>query len=99
MTTPSSGNCSLPHDYYLYNFYDREDVLTICAILMVTIPNLVRGIKYRSYQLVGSELWRNSSPEDHKDFGIIIGHLVRLKYVPLVKVGRNSSNMALYSLL
>lgn len=99
MTIKSNGDSALPNDCPLFDPYGRETVLIIYAILVASIPNLMRDTEYRSDQLVGSELWENSSPEDHKCFGKIIGHLVRLKYVPLVKVGRNASNMALYSLL
>lgn len=99
MTTPTNGHYVAPNDSPLFKSCDRELSLTILSIIKGIIPTLERNIAYRSDRLIGFELWAISSASDHKEFGRIIGHLVRLKYVPLVKVGRTSSNMALYSLL
>lgn len=99
MNDQSSSNETLLTDFPFIGACDRETVLTVYAVLVATIPDLVRGIEYRSDQLLGSEIWDNSSPDDHKILGNIVGRLVRLEYVPLIKVGRSSSNMAQYSLL
>ena len=83
---------------YLSNTYGPKFAHVIMERISESIRFTKPGNTHTTEQLVGSDLWDNATPDEHKVIGKIVAFLVRHKLVSLISRGRTSSNKALYSL-